>query len=607
MADPTGRAFRPEIEGLRGVAVLAVLVFHAREGWLPGGFWGVDAFFVISGALITPMIVRGLERGTFSWPAFFARRLRRLAPALVATLLLTFLFGLLVLSPEAMVRLGIEAGAAALGASNIYFATQGGYFEPDLATRPLLHTWSLGVEEQFYLVWPALVLALRRRLAVLLAAALGGGFVLAVAVALVDQQAAFFWMPFRIWQFAVGALATAPLLTTRLALWTPGARSALALAGCTALLASFALLDDWSPWAALAPTLGAGAVILAGPGPAVRLVLANGALRWLGRISYSLYLVHWPLVVLVGMSGDVLPPLARSPLVLVALSVALGALLWAGVERRFYRPGEPARATPARTVARFAGAAATVVALTGAAAAFDGWPARVPAGTATAEGYGACRKVRDCRIGAAGGRSVIVAGDSHASHLAAGLHEWGLRTGHAVRLIAAPSCNIATPGEAEPEFRARCETARGVLDEALGAASDAPVLLVQRWVGYPREAVDAAVDFAEALGATRAAALAGTAPRPPADAHRCGTVPAAVADPARCARFARDAESGALDARLAQANVPVAIVAAAFCDAETCVAFDEGPLFSDYNHFSARGSRRAVEAIAQDLDALLSR
>jgi peptidoglycan/LPS O-acetylase OafA/YrhL len=157
-----GDRYRREIDGLRAIAIGAVLLFHADVPGFDGGYLGVDIFFVISGYLITRIIVRSVDAGDFSFGAFYLRRLRRLGPALIAMLAATLLVGALLLTPEHMRNLGASAAFSAISAANFYFWFQSGYFDASAVHKPLLHAWSLGVEEQFYLVWPALILIITK-------------------------------------------------------------------------------------------------------------------------------------------------------------------------------------------------------------------------------------------------------------------------------------------------------------------------------------------------------------------------------------------------------------------------------------------------------------
>jgi peptidoglycan/LPS O-acetylase OafA/YrhL len=372
MQPPAGagasEAFRPDIEGLRGVAILLVLLFHAALIGIPGGFIGVDVFFVISGFLITGLLVRERERtGGIGLAAFYARRVRRLLPAGMVALACTLVASFAVLTPLDRPSAALDGAAAALSIGNIRFALAAGdYFASVQSPSPFLHFWSLAVEEQFYLVWPALVLVASRcrrpRLGLGLALGLVVVASLAANVVVTDTAVnwAFYSLPTRAWQLALGGLLAVGAQPLKL---IPGRLlTAVGWSGMAALVwAAFSLDGDLAYpglWA-IVPTLAAAAMIASGTtrrGPAI--VLSTPSIRFLGRISYSLYLWHWPILVLpVAMMEGELPVAQR--LVLSALAVAVAWASWRLIEEPF-RAGFPALARhPGRTV--LAGAAAVAL------------------------------------------------------------------------------------------------------------------------------------------------------------------------------------------------------------------------------------------------------
>jgi peptidoglycan/LPS O-acetylase OafA/YrhL len=291
-------AYRPEIDGLRAVAVVAVVVFHAFPTALPGGFAGVDVFFVISGYLITGLLCRDHEAGRFSVAAFYAGRVRRIFPALVLVLATVLALGWHGRLDQEFQSLGKHVVAGAGFLANLSLWSESGYFDTAAELKPLLHLWSLGIEEQFYLAWPLLLALLWRRTRRL------GGWILVLAVASfaldlaqVDHapDATFYSPATRAWELFAGAwLAYAPAAAT----W----RSArgLAIAGAMAVLAGFVLfgaLDGWPGTRTLLPVLGTLAVIAAGRDAWFnRHVLAHPAAVGIGLVSYPLYLWHWPLL-----------------------------------------------------------------------------------------------------------------------------------------------------------------------------------------------------------------------------------------------------------------------------------------------------------------------
>lgn len=313
--------YRRDIEGLRAVAILLVIAAHAGVPGFSGGFIGVDVFFVLSGFLITGLLVQEItETGTLSFAAFYIRRLRRLMPALLVMLVCASLFALLVLAPLEQQSQAAAGASAAAWFSNIYFALERlDYFSSGTGTNIFLHTWSLGVEEQFYLIWPAFIYLLLFRRGVLGTGRLKVAMAVAGVVSLVAcmvmtykaPQFAFYMMPLRAWQFAVGALvwlhfnapASKPVeaVDSSHLLW---ARRLVGWLGLSMLLGAGLLLGQGHAYPgifALIPTLGAAWVIASGcceqekgaPG-----LLSAGLLQAIGRISYAWYLWHWPALLL---------------------------------------------------------------------------------------------------------------------------------------------------------------------------------------------------------------------------------------------------------------------------------------------------------------------
>ncbi|MDI1270406.1 MAG: acyltransferase family protein [Polaromonas sp.] len=298
-------AYRPDIDGLRALAVLAVVAFHAFPERLPGGFVGVDVFFVISGFLISSIIMRGIEGGTFSYRDFYARRIRRIFPALIFVLLVTLGLGLTLLLPDQNLPLGKEVMAGALFFYNFLVLRTTDYFDTAAAQNTLLHLWSLGVEEQFYMLWPvALVLVwrLKRHRSVVIAALALASFLLNIVLVETHPSAAFY-LPFtRFWQLLCGALLAMAALQSNPILQSPQGsrplRQIVSLAGMALIVVSIAVVTDgvaYPGWPAIMPTLGAVLLIAAGPGAWInRHLLSQPSVVFIGLVSYPLYLWHWP-------------------------------------------------------------------------------------------------------------------------------------------------------------------------------------------------------------------------------------------------------------------------------------------------------------------------
>ncbi|MBP7951455.1 MAG: acyltransferase [Verrucomicrobiales bacterium] len=298
--------YRPDIDGLRAIAVLGVLFFHAGLGF-PGGYVGVDVFFVISGFLITSLLLKDLDRGTFSMLHFWERRIRRILPALAVVVTVILAAGWFLLLPRDYEELGKQVISMVACASNVKFWLESGYFDVAAEQKPLLHTWSLAVEEQFYLVIP-LVLALLFRIRKigwilpLLVGGILGSFALSVYGSYRHPPTAFFLLPFRAWELGMGSLLVflPPCASGRLA----HAAAWLGLAGIVATYFLYPPGIRFPGISALPPVVGAALLIWAGSNRDTRTpghrdivfrLLASRPLVWIGLLSYSLYLWHWPL------------------------------------------------------------------------------------------------------------------------------------------------------------------------------------------------------------------------------------------------------------------------------------------------------------------------
>ncbi|MFM2112018.1 MAG: hypothetical protein RLZZ271_678 [Pseudomonadota bacterium] len=339
------QAYRPDVDGLRTVAVLAVVIFHAFPSLLPGGFVGVDVFFVISGFLITGIILRDIELGQHTLRGFYARRIRRIFPALLLVLAFSMGVGWLALTANEYKQLGKYAAGAAAFLNNFLFWKDAGYFDNAAITKPLLHLWSLAIEEQFYLVWPLLLVVLVRvrsllwPIAVLMLASLA----YSVWKVRFDVTGDFYSPLTRSWELLLGA-GLACLAQRRPSL-AQAHKPWAGHAGLLLIAAGLVLIDEtkaFPGWWALLPTVGAGLVLWAGMASAAnRALLAHPAMVWVGLISYPLYLWHWPLLSFARIfEGQTPSVLMRCGLVVA--SVALAWLTYVLIERPIRR-SKPSR------------------------------------------------------------------------------------------------------------------------------------------------------------------------------------------------------------------------------------------------------------------------
>ena len=405
---------------------------------VPGGFVGVDVFFVISGFLISSLILNGLKDGSFGFLEFYGRRARRLFPALVVVLLVTWCLGWFTLSPAEYAALGRHTLAAAAFAANFLTYSEVGYFDVPAATKPLLHLWSLGVEEQFYLVYPALLLLFWRHRVVRSSLILIAIVSFALNVGLVRNHPSFtFYLPLtRFWEFiAGGLLACGDLQSRTFRLATPSAllvlpwRDVSATTGLLLILAGLSFTSgdaNFPGWWALLPVLGTFFIISAGPKAWFnRIILANPILAYIGLISYPLYLWHWPLLVIgrdIMRHNNAANEYPRTTtIVAVALAFVLSWVTYQFIER-------PVRARRPQVVARWVAVASAgclvCVALLGFATAQSGgllyrYPSDLRALFTPLTDDTVLSRPNEAKNSA--GPLLVAFGDSHAQHLMAGL------------------------------------------------------------------------------------------------------------------------------------------------------------------------------------------
>jgi peptidoglycan/LPS O-acetylase OafA/YrhL len=366
--------YRPDIDGLRAIAVLSVVLFHAFPEMLPGGFTGVDIFFVISGFLISTILYSNLATGHFSMLDFYGRRIRRIFPALILVMASCYALGWFVLLPDEYAQLGKHIAGGAGFVQNFVLWNESGYFDNAADTKPLLHLWSLGIEEQFYIIWPILLwIGYRLRLNLLSLTLLIAivSFVLNIRGINVtkDLTATFYSPQTRFWELLIGAIAAYLTLypsaklkifiaktfaviksTFSAIIWNKAQQQALqiksaspvnvanvySIGGLLILLLGMALINKHSAfpgWWALLPTIGSVLLIIAGPAAIInRAVLSNKILVAIGLISYPLYLWHWAILAFLRiMQGEVAPWWYRLLAVLVA--VALSTLTYKLIEK----------------------------------------------------------------------------------------------------------------------------------------------------------------------------------------------------------------------------------------------------------------------------------
>ncbi len=603
--------YRADIDGLRAIAVLVVVAFHAGVPFLDGGFAGVDVFFVLSGYLIAGVIAERRAGGDFSLGWFWERRIRRIFPALMTVLAVTTLLAAVLLLPRDFSGYARSMLAALASLSNVFFWRSSGYFASDDFSRPLLHTWSLGVEEQFYVVFPVFMLLAARmvpgRVRTVLGVIAALSFALGVWAAANHPEAAFY-LPFpRVWELLIGVL---------LALWKPalpGAalRHAAGIAGLGMIVTAsltFSKDTDWPGIAALLPCLGA-ALIIVGEGGVVSRLLATRPMVWFGLLSYSLYLWHWPLLTFQRM----IDPSPWATALTVLVSILLAALSLRYVERPF-RNG---RFLTRRQV--FAGGAAAMAVLGligGAIILAKGVPQRFDTrslamgaflakppnqayrdGTCfVSAGYDADDYPRDpCAKHDPQRPDWMLVGDSLAASLWFGLDAANPDVN--VMQATASGCSLALLTGAEERDECRRVT-RLIYEDLL--VNDPPdgLLLAGRWRQDDIPRVAATLDWARARGLP--VILIGPLPQYQDSLPRLLVLSWRLGDPGLPARrlleWPRD-----IDRKLAvvarEKGVPFISVHDLLCEGRVCTTVTEAgaPIAWDYGHLSPQGARFIAE------------
>ena len=614
---------RTDIDGLRAVAILPIVLFHAGVSALAGGFVGVDIFFVISGYLITSIIARELGEGRFRLIEFYRRRAVRIFPALFVMCAIVLAFGAWRLLPLEFARLANSTMAALAFGSNIYFWLVTNYFAPEAEVLPLLHTWSLGVEEQFYIFFPLGMIVLARfargRYALMLALAAVLSFAGGWFVARGSPVAAFYLLPVRAWELLAGALVAVSGITSSA---RPGqrGRELIAAIGAALVVAAIVFVRDGPGFPipqALVPVAGTALIIACGEHTAVGRALSLGVLRYIGRISYSTYLWHWPIIAFWRIETGIALDWAET-VCLVAASLAMGALSYHLVERpfmdRYRKQGSSWRIVMVGVGALAAGVAATALLLATAPnwrridpqvariAAYDDYLAqpeyqyqfrRGPC--FRGEAQAALKFIpRECTALSATKPNVVVLGDSYAAQYWRAV---ALRLpGSNVMQAAASGCRplLGTGGDV------RCrEVVDYVLGPLLQSGRLSTVVLAGRWLPEDAAAIAPTIRHIQAHGAK--VIFIGASP------EYQGSFPSILARATARGDLGlinswRVSENAAWDRRLAAIIAPTEAAYVSplriICPGECRLTSDDGmPLQFDYGHLTLAGSRYVVGRI----------
>lgn len=656
--------FRLDIQGLRAIAVGAVVLYHAGVPFLPGGYVGVDVFFVISGFLITSHLLSGLTRdGRVGFAEFYARRARRILPASFVVLLLSVLAALLWFPPLLLKEVWRGAVATALYVPNILFAVEGTNYLAETTPSLFQHYWSLGVEEQFYLVWPLLLvlgwrlLRSRRVLFVALLALVAMSFGACVYLTYRSQPLAFFLLPTRAWELGVGGIV-AFLLSRRPNLIPSALAAVTAWLGLGVICASVVFFDSSTPfpgfWAAL-PVAGTAAVIMGGAG-GPRLgpggLLSLRGMAFLGAISYSLYLVHWPaLIVPQAAVGFGRPMPLWVNLLIVGACVPAAWVMFRFVETPGREVRVLTRARPRRTLwAAAAGSAIAVVVATGAYA----YGSTLPLSTSTAaeltvisdppsvtdfvpsnltpalvdaendqpvlyadgcqRGFSSVDSA-GCLYGDASAPRIALFGDSHAAQWFPALWEFARASGYAVETFTKSSCpSVSAVVTRNGVDYSECSVWRDAVIARLN--EDPPALVVIANYGTApllHQPGDYASAWEAALGRTLDSIEAPTvviADTP--DLHETPSLclSAHLEDTAACSKsreFALSSPSRAAEVAATTArSVPLIDLTDFICTAEVCAPVLGNTLvYRDAHHLTATFSALLGETLGDRLGAVL--
>jgi peptidoglycan/LPS O-acetylase OafA/YrhL len=618
--------FRSDIEGLRAVAIVPVVLYRASSGLVPGGYIGVDVFFVISGFLISKIILDGVDNGTFSYRSFYERRIRRIFPALFFMLAGVSLASLFILSPGSLKEFGVTLAATALFVSNMEFPRLSGYFGGAAELKPLLHTWSLAVEEQFYIFFPAVLVAtkrwLRSRFLAVILACGAISFLTSVWLVMRHPATAFYFGHSRAFELMMGAalaLDALPQLSRM-------SREIVAGAGlCMIAVGAFAF-DRATPFPginAVLPCLGAAAVVYAGQSgqSAMAALLSLPPIRFVGAISYSLYLWHWPILSL-ARNYYLIALTPFQTFCAVLLAVVMAVISWRFVERPFLAGERPRRSIFVRAGAVMAAA----LALSAILIPSEGLPARFSPesqrlflysddvnprrGQCNGDDRRSIPYAKNCYFGAAAAHDVVaVWGDSHGMNLSVALGEI-VGPGRSVMEITATWCPPALDFDRVGKFNCDAHN-RETITNLLADPHVRTVVLVARYGAYSRSIVwpNFKTGFEKAISELVASRKHVIVVYPvPVYPH---TVPDAVGMmvargiPPESYVLAlskyREENSVAiveLDAVTAKFHLSRVATEGVFCRQQYCFAYDgHDVLYMDDNHLSVSGARKLAAAI----------
>lgn len=503
--------YRADIDGLRAIAIVSVVAYHCGLKAVSGGFVGVDIFFVISGYLIASQVNRDVSTDSFQISKFYQRRAKRILPALAGVLCALFLAALILFSPQEMKEFASSAIAAVLSASNLYFWIRSGYFSVGADLKPLLMTWSLGIEEQFYLIFPLLLFALRKvrpsRVITMFSLMALASFAASAVVTSVSPSAAFYLLPTRGWELGAGVLlALYEAQQWRMQRWIKGwVEDLSSVLGAAMIVYAVFFFDSTTRFpgsAAAMPVMGATLLIASRQG-IVNRILARRPFVFIGLVSYSWYLWHWPLLSLARVCSDEDISL-KTGLAIAAASFAVAVLSWKFIETPFRKSTSP----PRTLLLRYAALNGMLLVAASSLWLSHGLPRRYRA-AATMESssdpfhqdrciadYGITKPSMDAQCAPhGGGETLALLGDSHAGAMAQGLRRVASEQGYKLFEFAKASCppvlgvvphSVHHPGHERECSLFNSEAVRSVL----GAPDVKDVFLVAFWSNYLKSGTD---------------------------------------------------------------------------------------------------------------------
>ncbi|MFD9897742.1 acyltransferase family protein [Mesorhizobium sp. NPDC059025] len=619
---------RPDIDGLRAIAVLCVVFFHYGANWLPGGFAGVDVFFVISGYLITKQLTESIDHHRWLWPVlfdFYGRRIRRIFPALIVVLAATLAAGWFLLIPGDYQTAGSSAAYATVGFGNLHFYWNTSYFDRSAELQLLIHTWSLGVEEQFYLVWPVLLFGLlmtvpRRWTSLIITLMILAGLAYSARTVAVNPKAAFYLPQSRAWELGAGALLVfLPTITNRLL------SEATVLVGLALVSLSVFTLQgsETALGLSMVPTvLGSALIVCRKQGTIASNMLGSTPFRGIGLISYSLYLWHWPILVFYRLTHFEQLPTGVDLVVLLALTFGLSYLSYRFVEL-------PIVKKPVEWALPTIPAALAVVVAGNAVASQEGYPERLT--TEAAALYASttdfskhrpnCHRndnfqlplEKSCAFGAqSAAPTAAVWSDSHGVEIADALGDIEAPKGKSVVSLTYSSCPPSLD-YASPDHQIGC---RPFNTDALGYLLDRPEIrtiimtaFYEYYLGKPESdrfvtGFEAAVSKLSEAG-KRVILIASNPVTgyaiPQAAARSAMTTPRPeISLPLTQLRRETQVSRDLLDTLARRyRNVEVVDPADSFCADQTCSMIAEGkPLLFDDNHLTLTSARKIAAKIS---------